>query len=55
MIFVTSCGYSNYTECMKEEIQKNNGLMNSHIQKYCADQFSKDNEYKGSINSDIVY
>lgn len=47
-LFLSSCGYQSYDECVKEEIKLNNGKVNSYIKNYCSEEFpspTRDNEY----------
>ncbi len=39
IFLISSCGYSSYDECMKEEIKDNQGKYSAYIARYCRDKF----------------
>lgn len=51
-IFLSSCGYSSYDECVKEEIKSNNNKVNNYILNYCADEHPKSPKIKEYILKD---
>ena len=36
---MSSCGYSSYEECVKEEVKSNNGKVNQYIKSYCMKEY----------------
>ena len=44
IFIISSCGYSSYNECTKEEIRKNDGKSNSSIFSYCREKFPKNTQ-----------
>lgn len=52
---ITSCGYSSYNECTKEEIRKNGGKSNASIFSYCREKFPQNAKKSTRLKSDVDY
>ena len=53
IIFISSCSYESYSECMTKEIQKNNGNGNMYITSYCKELFPIPPKEKKQTPKDI--
>jgi len=52
---ITSCGYSSYNECTKEEIRKNGGKSNGSIFSYCREKFPQTTKKSSTLKQDVDY
>ena len=52
---ITACGYSDFNECMREEIKQNSGQKNKFISNFCRSEFENILEYGEDYKIDILY
>lgn len=52
---ITSCGYGNFNECMREEIKQNSGKKNEFISNYCRTEFENILNYGEDYSINLIY